>query len=141
MPYLDMPDAVKELYNEAREIAGKSPRAAAALLRVALEKLTEELGETTGNLNTRIRNLQKQGLSEKVIKSLDILRITANEGGSHAGQIDLTGADNSDVVIKLFKLLNFIVEKTITENNEIDELFDLLPEDKKKGIENRDNQP
>nr|DAW73167.1 MAG TPA: hypothetical protein [Caudoviricetes sp.] len=33
------------------------------------------------------------------------------------------------------------MEKTITENNEIDELFDLLPEDKKKGIENRDNQP
>lgn len=141
MPYLDMPDAVKELYNEAREIAWKSPRAAAALLRVALEKLTEELWETTWNLNTRIRNLQKQGLSEKVIKSLDILRITANEWGSHAGQIDLTWADNSDVVIKLFKLLNFIVEKTITENNEIDELFDLLPEDKKKGIENRDNQP
>lgn len=134
MPYLDMPDAVKELYNEAREIAWKSPRAAAALLRVALEKLTEELWETTWNLNTRIRNLQKQGLPEKVIKSLDILRITANEWGSHAGQIDLTWADNSDIVIKLFKLLNFIVKKTITENNEVDELFDRLPEDKKKGI-------
>lgn len=141
MPHLDMPDTVKELYNEAREIAWKSPRAAAALLRVALEKLTEALWETEWNLNTRIWKLQKQGLSEKVIKSLDILRITANEWGSHAGQIDLTWADNSDVVIKLFKLLNFIVEKTITENNEIDELFDLLPEDKKKGIENRDNQP
>lgn len=141
MPHLDMPDTVKELYNEAREIAWKSPRAAAALLRVALEKLTEELWETTWNLNTRIGNLQKQGLPEKVIKSLDILRITANEWGSHAGQIDLTWADNSDIVIKLFKLLNFIVEKTITENNEVDELFDLLPEDKKKGIKNRDNQP
>jgi len=43
MPHLDMPDTVKELYNEAREIASESPRAAAALLRLALEKLTEEL--------------------------------------------------------------------------------------------------
>lgn len=140
MPHSDMPESVKELYNEAREIACKSARAAAALLRVALEKLTEELWETKWNLNTRIGNLQKQWLPEKVIKSLDILRITANEWGSHAGQIDLTWADNSDIVVKLFKLLNFIVEKTITENNEIDELFDNLPEDKKKGIENRDSQ-
>lgn len=140
MPHLDMPDTVKELYNEAREIAWKSPRAAAALLRVALEKLTEELWETEWNLNTRIWKLQKQWLPEKVIKSLDILRITANEWGSHAGQIDLTWADNFAIVTKLFRLLNFIVEKTITENKEIDKMFDDLPEDKKKGIENRDNQ-
>lgn len=43
MPHTDMPESVKEIYNEAREIASNSPRAAAALLRLALEKLTEEL--------------------------------------------------------------------------------------------------
>ena len=38
-PAEDMPDKVKQIYNEAREIEQASPRAAAALLRVALEEL------------------------------------------------------------------------------------------------------
>ncbi|PZM87658.1 MAG: hypothetical protein DLD55_00035 [candidate division SR1 bacterium] len=141
IPHTDMPESVKELYNEAREIAGKSPRAAAALLRVALEKLTEELGETEGKLNTRIGNLKKKGLPERAIQALDIVRITANEGGSHLGQIDLTGRDNTELVNQLFFLLNFIVEHVISVNNQLDAMYAALPEDKKKGIENRDNQP
>jgi len=140
MPHLDMPDTVKELYNEARDIAWKSPRAAAALLRLALEKLTEELWETNWKLNTRIGNLKKKWLPEKAIQALDIVRITANEWGSHLGQIDLTGSDNADLVNQLFFLLNFIVEHVITVNNQLDAMYAALPEDKKKGIENRDNQ-
>ena len=136
----NMPESVQKFYNEAREIFNNSPRAAAALLRCALEKLTEELGQTKGSLNTRIGNLKKKGLNERVIKSLDIVRITANEGGVHVGQIDLTGSDNAEIVNKLFKLVNIIVEKTITEPQEIDELYSSLPEDKKQGIENRDNK-
>jgi hypothetical protein len=134
----DMPDGVKELYNEARAISALSPRAAAALLRVSLEKLTEHLGENTGDLNTRIGNLKKQGLPAKVIQSLDIVRITANEGASHAGEIDLTGKDNSEIVSRLFKLVNFIVEKTITDSKEIENMFCALPENKREGIKNRD---
>lgn len=140
MPHTDMPESVKEIYNEAREIAWQSPRAAAALLRLALEKLTEELWETEWKINTRIGNLKKKWLPEKAIQALDIVRITANEWGSHLGQIDLTGADNAEIVNKLFFLLNFIVEHVITVNNELDAMYDALPEDKKKGIENRDKQ-
>ena len=40
----DMPEAVKQFYNEAREVADKSPRAAAALLRCALEKTNRKIG-------------------------------------------------------------------------------------------------
>ena len=133
MPHLDMPDT-------AREIASESPRAAAALLRLALEKLTEELWETDWKLNTRIGNLKKKWLPEKAIQALDIVRITANEWGSHLGQIDLTGSDNAALVNQLFFLLNFIVEHVITVNNQLDAMYASLPEDKKKGIENRDNQ-
>lgn len=42
----DMPEAVKALYNEAAIIYNKSPRAACALLRLAVERLCNELGET-----------------------------------------------------------------------------------------------
>jgi len=133
----DMPESVKEIYEEARNVAPDSARAAAALLRVALEKLTEELGETKGSLNTRIGNLKSKGLPQKVIQSLDVVRIFANEGGSHVGEIDLSGEDNEEIVNKLFKLTNFIVEKTITENREIDEIYSMIPEDKRDGIKNR----
>ncbi len=133
-----MPPEVKKIYDEARSISNLSPRAAAALLRVALEKLTEYLGEKKGNLNTRIKNLKQRDLPEKVIKSLDILRVNGNEG-AHAGQIDLENKDNSNIVAGLFRLVNIVVRNTIEEDKEVDTFYKALPEDKKEGIKNRDN--
>jgi hypothetical protein len=138
LSHKDMPESVKVLYEEARNISNDSPRAAAALLRVSLEKLTEALGETGGTLNTRIGNLNKKGVPQKVIQSLDVVRIFANEGGSHAGEIDLSGEDNQEIVNSLFKLVNFIIEKTISENKQIDDIYGKIPQEKKDGILNRD---
>lgn len=137
-PHGDMPDSVVGYYNEARQIAGDSPRAAAALLRLAAKKLCEELGETEQNLNRDIGNLKKKGLPESVIQSLDSLRITGNEGGAHEGQIDLSGEDNKPLVEKLFRLLNFIVEKTIAEPRNVEETFHSMPEGQKQSVKDRD---
>ena len=133
-PHGDMPDSVVGYYNEARKIAGDSPRAAAALLRLAAKKLCE----TEQNLNRAIGNLKKKGLSESVIQSLDSLRITGNEGGAHEGRIDLSGEDNKPLVEKLFRLLNFIVEKTIAEPRNIEETFHSMPEGQKQSVKDRD---
>ena len=135
----DMPQSVLKLYEEARSIAPFSSRATAALLRLAAEKLCKELGETSKNLNQAIRNLKKKGLPETVTQSLDTVRIVGNEGGAHEGQIDLTDKDNEEVVGKLFKLINIIVEKTITEPKYIAETFGSLPEDKRKAVADRDD--
>lgn len=135
----DMPASVRKYYDEARSIASRSPRSAAALLRLAAKKLCEELGEHEQNLYCAIGNLEKRNLPKEVIQSLDTVRIVGNEAGAHEGQIDLTDKDNEDVVDRLFKLVNIIVEKTITEPNYIKETFGLLPEDKRKAIANRDN--
>ena len=135
----DMPEKVKEIYNEARNIAHYSPRATAALLRLALEELCIHLGETKGNLYTKIGNLKKKGLPESVIKGLDIVRITGNDG-AHSGVIDLNNKDNEKIVDKLFNIVNFIIEKTITEHETIKKMFDKMPETKKEGIKNRDNK-
>ena len=138
LPNEDMPSDVKKIYNEARNVQNFSPRATAALLRVALEKLTVHLGEKKGNLNTRIGNLKEKGLPTQVINALDIMRIHANESGSHSGKIDLEKNDNEYIVKKLFVLVNFIVEKTITDSNSISAMMEELPQEKKKGIDNRD---
>ncbi len=133
-----MPDSVKEIFDEARQVQEHSPRAAAALLRLALEELTVHLGETDGKLDTRIGNLQKKGFLSQVIKGLDSVRITGNEGGAHIGKIDLTGADGAEVVNKLFWLVNFIVQRAINDLAEADRIFDDLPADKLEGVKNRD---
>ena len=75
-----------------------------------------------------------------MIQSLDAVRIVGNEGGAHEGQIDLTGEDNKDLVNGLFRLVNFIVEKTITEPDEIKDMFSSLPENQRQAAERRDNQ-
>ena len=135
----DMPKNVKKTCGEARQVQPYSVRASAVLLRVSLEQLTAHLGEMEGNLYTRIENIKEKGLPSQVIESLDIIRKYGNEGGAHAGVIDLEGKDNDDILHRLFMLVNFIVEKTITENKEIEELTARLPEAKKAGIENRDS--
>ncbi len=139
-PHKDTPEAVLEYYNEARVVSVSSPRAAAALLRLAAKKLCESLGETDSNLNRAIGKLNQKGLPESVIQSLDTVRIFGNEGGAHEGQIDLTGEDNKQIVDRLFKLINFIVEKTITEPQEVKNMFASLPKNKKQGVAIRDKK-
>ena len=137
-PYGDMPYSVVGYYDEARRIAGDSPRAAVALLRLAAKKLCEEVEETEQNLNKAIGNLKKKGLPESVIQSLDSLRITGNEGGAHEGQIDLSGEDNKPLVEKLCWLVSFIVKKTIAEPRNIKEIYHSMPEVQKQSVKDRD---
>ena len=132
----DMPLEVKKHYDEAREIFGQSPRGAAALLRLAIQKLTIELGEDGDNLNEAIGNLVKKGLSERIQKSLDIVRVIGNNA-VHPGQIVIE--DNSEVAMSLFKITNLIVDGIITKSKEIDELYNNLPEGVRNQITKRDN--
>src|SRR5207253_177746 len=71
LPPSDMPSAVKEDYEEAAKIAITSPRGAAALLRLAIQKLCIHLGGTGTNLNNDIGMLVSQGLPITVQKALD----------------------------------------------------------------------
>ena len=100
-PVDDMPDDVKEDFMEARNIVYASPRATAALLRLALQKLMPYLGEKGQNINEDIGNLVKKGLPEKIQKALDSLRVIGNNA-VHPGHIDLK--DDVKTVIALFDI-------------------------------------
>ena len=60
LPVKNMPEKVREIYNEARHVYSKSPKAAAALLRLAVQYLCVDLGENGKNINNDIGNLVKK---------------------------------------------------------------------------------
>lgn len=134
-PNSDLSEEIQKDYLEAATVFNESPRASAALLRLALQKLCKQLGEKGENINDDIKNLVKKGLNPLVQKSLDSLRITGNNA-VHPGIINLT--EESEKVIKLFDLLNFIADKMITEPKEVASFYDDLPEKAKKAVEKRD---
>ena len=54
----------------------------------------------------------------------------------HPGQIDFN--DNNDIALKLFGLVNAIVNIMITQPKEIDDLYNVLPKIARESIEKRD---
>ncbi|WP_333600439.1 DUF4145 domain-containing protein [Flavobacterium sp.] len=137
LPNPDLPEDITRDYEEARSILIASPRGAAALLRLSIQKLCKHLGEKGDNINEDIGNLVAKGLNPKIQKSLDIVRVIGNDA-VHPGKIDLR--DDIETATKLFILVNIITEVMITQPKEVDDLFDSLPEEKKKGIEQRDKK-
>ena len=134
-PNEDLGKDIQVDYMEAAKIFNDSPRAAAALLRLALQKLCKQLGEKGKDINEDIKNLVKKGLNPQIQKSLDILRINGNNA-VHPGEINLE--ENPEIVLKLFALLNFISEKMITELKEVDNFYNNLPENSREAIDKRD---
>lgn len=134
-PNKDLTDEIQQDYLEAANVLADSPRSAAAILRLALQKLCKQLGEKGENINTDIGNLVKKGLNPAIQKSLDALRITGNNA-VHPGELDLT--EDTERVIKMFGLINFIAEKMITEPKEIDTFYGGLPAGALEAVEKRD---
>lgn len=136
-PNQDLNIEIQKDYEEAATILQKSPRGAAALLRLAIQKLCYQLGEK-GKIDDMIGSLVKKGLPEKIQKALDLVRVVGNDA-VHPGELDLK--DDVETASKLFILVNLIAEKLITEPREVDELFNSkVSKNKKKSIEERDNK-
>ena len=133
----DIPSHIRLDYDEARSICTISPRGAAALLRLCIQKLCVYLGEPGKNLNSDIASLVSKGLNPTVQKALDIVRVVGNEA-VHPGVMDLK--DDYATVSRLFGLVNVITEQMITLPAHVKSLYETLPEDKRKAIEERDNK-
>lgn len=136
-PNQDLGADISKDYIEAASILHKSPRGAAALLRLAVQKLCKQLGEPGKDINADIGNLVTKGLSETIQQALDALRVIGNES-VHPGQLDLR--DDPATAKSLFRLLNKIAETMITEPREIQEIYNKIPISKKEAIENRDKK-
>ena len=108
----DLPAEIRRDYDEASSILDLSPRGAAALIRLAIQKLCKELGQPGDNINSDIGALVAAGLDARIQKSLDVVRVVGNNA-VHPGQIDLR--DDRSTAESLFHLINLIAEKMISE--------------------------
>jgi hypothetical protein len=74
-PKLHAPPNVRREYEEAGQTLEASPRGAAALLRLAIEKLCKELGVSREGLNKDIAFFVREDVDARVQKVLEAARI------------------------------------------------------------------
>lgn len=136
-PNEDLPEDVARDFDEARQILDLSRRGAAALLRLAIQKLCRNLGEDGKNLNTDIANLVQKGLDPRVQKMLDTVRVIGNNA-VHPGQMDLD--DDRDTAVELLRLVNLIAEIMISQPKHVEEMYGRIPDAQRHAIEKRDGK-
>ena len=136
-PNDDMPDEVKKLYRESAQVLSASPRAAAALLRLGLQILLGVVGGDGKNINDDIKKIVALGIEPETQRALDILRVFGNNG-AHPGEIKLD--EDPGLVHQMYGLMNYVTDRLITQKNQINELFESLPEGVKDQIESRDSK-
>lgn len=81
-PHPDLPEEVRDLFDEARSVLPSSPRAASALVRLTLEALLTGLYPDAGDLNKMIGAASADGLPEIVINAMDGPEIRGQPVGS-----------------------------------------------------------
>ena len=136
-PSDDMPNDIKIDFNEARSIAGHSPRGAAALIRLCLQKLCKALGEKGDNISDDIAKLVARGLDVGIQQALDAVRVIGNNA-VHPGTIDLK--DDRETVESLMELVNFVVDAMITQPNKRKALYARIPASTQAAIAKRDGK-
>jgi Domain of unknown function (DUF4145) len=95
------------------------------------------IGEEGKNIDADIKSLVKKGLSPLVQQSPDAVRVIGNEA-VHPGTLDLK--NDTDTATKLFALVNIIAGQMISNPKHAREIYEKIPEEKRKAIERRDSK-
>lgn len=135
-PEENMPENVKEIYEEASLVLGDSPRASCALWRLALQELIKYLKENievyselkNRNIDEDIKEIINignfyQGQKDVLKEAMDSIRLVGNKA-SHPSELDIN--DNSEIANILFEMINFIVGEIITKPKEMEEKLNKL---------------
>lgn len=135
-PNADLPEDVLADYLEAADVTQISPRSAAALLRLCIQKLCAVLGAEGRNINADIKQLLAENKITPIVqKAMDTIRISGNES-VHDGELRL--GDDPELVASLFDFVNLVAHEAITQPRIVEEMLNRMPEDKLAQIKIRD---
>lgn len=134
-PNPDLPPEIRADYNEARAVAAHSLRSAAALLRLAIEKLCVMLNGREMKLDEHIGALVAKGLDDETALMFDVVRLGGNNAIHPVDRIGVTA--NREIVGILFWLVNEIADDVITKPKKRAEAMQLIPEDERERIVKR----
>ena len=137
-PNHDLPEDIAADYREAALIVRNSPRGACALLRLCVQKLCIHLGEPGKNINDDIGRLVKKGLSPKIQRALDVVRVNGNNA-VHPANLDLR--DDVASALTMFGLVNLIADAMISQPRHVEDMFNRLPAGAKDAVALRDGDP
>ncbi|MDO8349397.1 MAG: DUF4145 domain-containing protein [Planctomycetota bacterium] len=136
LPNKHMPPEIAKDFDEARSILNLSPRGAAALLRLCVEKLCDHLGAKGKTIDDKIGYLVGKGLDEGVKDALDVVRVIGNNA-VHVGKLDV-GDDDPNLASQLLDLVNEIVEEMISKPSRLKAMKAKIPQGARDAIEKRD---
>jgi hypothetical protein len=135
-PSRDLPEGIRETYDEARAVSVHSPRAAAALLRLAVEQLCVELNGEGPTLNEHIGLLVGNGLYKQTADMFDAVRLVGNDAVHPIDKVGL--GEDPNRVRMLFYLVNEIADEVITKPRQRTEATAWIPEEERKKMAERD---
>lgn len=131
-PVEEMPENVKEVFREAQEIMGASPRASCALLRVGLERLLKQLPDAPakGTLYERINALP---IPSTLRPMADALREVGNSA-VHSEEIDLSQSNEEArrIAELLSEFLNQLAETMLIRPSRASRLVAMVKALKKR---------
>ena len=144
LPSPDMPVEVVELYEEAREVYGVSPRAGAAMARATLEKLLKSLDPDAPKgtrLDGYIARVESK-VSQPTWQLLTVIRHTGNKSLHIDDEPDdavvfvLSDAD-AQVAPLMFEAINDVVQQLISHPKRVAELYARVPENVRTDAERK----
>jgi hypothetical protein len=133
-PKLHVPPNVRRESEEASQTLEASPRGAAALLRIAIEKLCKELGVSGESPTDDIAFFVREDVDARVQKVLGAAQIIESNA-MRPGQIGL-GEDRATAET-LSGLVNLICEKMIMEPRHLQEVYTKVREGARTAMEQR----
>ena len=112
-----MPETIKKIFEETREVYEISPRSAFILLRIALELLCDHLGTKKDTLDQKIEELLITKQIDKSMKNIsDIIRKIGNKYAHSDIPKEFT---DTKTIQFMLEGINHIVNKTIKQPEEI----------------------
>lgn len=142
IPSEDMPEDVRELYEEASAVATVSRRAGAALARATLERLLKNLDPDAPRrtrLDTYIERVSRR-VSTHTARMLTLIRHTGNkalhvEPNPDESIVLLLSDEDSGILDAIFVTIDSVVDELITRPRQADAYYATVPEGVRSAVE------